>query len=78
MAMRILLADDHMILRQGLRAFVEKSGFEVVGEASEGTEPLRMAQTLKPDVAVLDLDDADDERSRGRSPDRRRRERIRC
>ena len=53
--MRILLADDHMIVRQGLRAWVEKSGFEVVGEASDGTEALRMAQTLKPDVAVLDL-----------------------
>lgn len=55
MAMRILLADDHCIVRQGLRAWVERAGFEVVGEAADGTEALRMVQSLKPDVAVLDL-----------------------
>jgi len=55
MALRILLADDHMIVRQGLRALLEKAGFEVVGEATDGQEAVTLAQKLKPDVAVLDL-----------------------
>jgi DNA-binding NarL/FixJ family response regulator len=55
MPTRILLADDHCIVRQGLRAWVERAGFEVVGEASDGAEALRLARTLKPDVAVFDL-----------------------
>ena len=55
MATRILLADDHCIVRQGLRAWIERAGFEVVGEASDGAEALKLARTLKPDVAVFDL-----------------------
>jgi DNA-binding NarL/FixJ family response regulator len=55
MPTRILLADDHIIVRQGLRAWVERAGFEVIGEASDGAEALKLAQTLKPDVAVFDL-----------------------
>lgn len=55
MPTRILLADDHCIVRQGLRAWVERAGFEVVGEASDGAEALRLARTLKPDVSVFDL-----------------------
>ena len=53
--MRVLLADDHQIVRQGLRGLLEKAGHEVVGEASDGHEALRLARTLSPDVAVLDL-----------------------
>jgi two-component system response regulator NreC len=55
MALRILLADDHCIVRQGLRALLERSGFEVVGEAADGQEAVKLAESLRPDVAVLDL-----------------------
>jgi DNA-binding NarL/FixJ family response regulator len=55
MPLRILLADDHMIVRQGLRALLERAGFEVVGEATDGQEAVALAEKLKPDVAVLDL-----------------------
>ena len=55
MALRILLADDHCIVRQGLRALLESAGFEVIGEAADGQEAVRLVETLKPDVVVLDL-----------------------
>ena len=55
MRCRVLLAEDHQIVRQGLRALLEKSGHEVVGEASDGHEACKLAQTLQPGVAVLDL-----------------------
>jgi DNA-binding NarL/FixJ family response regulator len=53
--MRVLLAEDHQIVRQGLRGLLEKAGHEVVGEAADGHEALRLARTLCPDIAVLDL-----------------------
>ncbi len=52
---RILLADDHQIFRQGLRGLLEKAGHEVVGEASDGREALKLARSLNPEIAVLDL-----------------------
>lgn len=55
MPLRVLLADDHQIVRQGLRALLEREGLEVVGEAADGREAVRLAQALSPDVAVLDL-----------------------
>jgi len=55
MPTRILLADDHQILRQGLKAILEREEFKVVGEASDGLEAVRCAQESHPDVAVLDL-----------------------
>jgi two-component system response regulator NreC len=55
MPTRILLADDHQIVRQGLRALLENEGFAVMAEASDGHEAVRLAQTLKPDVSVLDV-----------------------
>lgn len=55
MALRILLADDHQIVRQGFRAVLEQEGFVVVGEATNGEEAVRLAQVLQPDIAVLDL-----------------------
>lgn len=55
MPLRILLADDHVIVRQGLRALLEREGFDVVAEASNGHEAARLAQDHHPDVAVLDL-----------------------
>lgn len=53
--MRVLLADDHQIVREGLRALLEKAGHEVVGEAGDGHEACKLARTLKADIAVLDL-----------------------
>lgn len=55
MAIRVLLADDHAVVRQGLRALLERAGFEVIGEASDGEEAVRLAEEHKPHVAVLDL-----------------------
>lgn len=53
---RILLADDHTVLRSGLRALLAAQGdLEVAGEAADGGEALRLAQTLKPDVVVMDI-----------------------
>ena len=55
MSFRIVLADDHLIVRQGLRALLEKEGLNVVAEAENGREAVRLAQMHKPDVVVLDL-----------------------
>lgn len=55
MPLRIMLADDHSILRQGLRLLLEREGMQVVAEAADGREAVRLAQAHKPDVAVLDL-----------------------
>jgi len=53
---RIVLADDHAAMRHGLRLVLEQQpDFEVVGEASDGREAVALAETLKPDVAVLDI-----------------------
>jgi two-component system, NarL family, response regulator NreC len=52
---RILLADDHNILRDGLRLLLERQGFVVVAEASDGREAVRMAEEHRPDVAVMDV-----------------------
>jgi len=53
--LRILLADDHHVVRQALRALLERHGFEIVAEASDGRTAAEMAATLQPDVAVLDV-----------------------
>jgi DNA-binding NarL/FixJ family response regulator len=55
MRCRVLLADDHQLFRQGLRGLLENAGHEIVGEAADGREALKLAQSLRPDVAVLDL-----------------------
>lgn len=53
---RILLADDHTVIRNGLRVLLERQpGFEVVGEASHGREAVEMARSLNPNVAVVDV-----------------------
>jgi two-component system, NarL family, nitrate/nitrite response regulator NarL len=55
-SVRILVADDHPIFRDGLRKLLEaEKDFKVVGEASDGGEAIEMAQQLKPDVLLLDL-----------------------
>lgn len=55
MAARILLADDHTIVRQGLRLLLQREGFDVIAEASNGHEAARLASETCPDVAVLDF-----------------------
>ena len=53
---RILIADDHLIIRQGLRLILEtEDGFDLVGEASDGAEALRLCADLHPDVVLMDL-----------------------
>jgi two-component system, NarL family, response regulator NreC len=55
MPVRILLVDDHQLVRQGLRALLEREQFNVVAEASDGHEAIKQALALRPDVAVLDV-----------------------
>jgi DNA-binding NarL/FixJ family response regulator len=56
MNIRILLADDHALVRAGLRALIrEMRGMEVVGEAEDGDEALRLIAELHPDVALVDI-----------------------
>ena len=55
MSLHILLADDHLIVRQGLKVLLEREGFTVVGEASDGREAVRLAQKLCPVIALLDF-----------------------
>jgi DNA-binding NarL/FixJ family response regulator len=53
---RILIAEDHLMVRAGIRALLEKVGdFTILGEASNGQEALEMTETLKPDVLVMDI-----------------------
>ena len=55
MPLRILLADDHDVVRHGFRAILERGGFEVAAEAADGREAVRLAAAERPDIAVLDL-----------------------
>jgi two-component system, NarL family, response regulator LiaR len=53
---RVLLADDHWVVRQGLRMFLERdAAFEIVGEAEDGAAAVRMATQLRPNVVLMDL-----------------------
>jgi two-component system, NarL family, response regulator LiaR len=53
---RVLIVDDHAVVREGLRTFLElQDGLEVVGEAADGLEGVQEAQRLRPDVILMDL-----------------------
>jgi NarL family two-component system response regulator LiaR len=55
-AIRVLIVDDHAVVREGLRTFLElQDGIAVAGEASDGEEAVRQAEALKPDVVLMDL-----------------------
>ena len=55
MTIRLVLADDHVLVRQGLRTLLEGAGFVVAGEAADGREAVRLVRTENPDVAVIDI-----------------------
>lgn len=56
MTIRILIADDHSLIRTGLRTILNaQPGLEIVGEAADGNEALRLAQLLRPDVVLTDI-----------------------
>ena len=56
MAIRLVIADDHSVVRQGLRMFLGTDPeIEIVGEAGDGAEALRLARQLQPDVVLMDL-----------------------
>lgn len=55
MGLRLLLADDHLVVREGLKSLLERKGYRVVGEASDGREAIELARRLGPDICILDL-----------------------
>jgi DNA-binding NarL/FixJ family response regulator len=55
MSIRLLICDDHQVIRTGLAALLAGTEIEIVGEADSGKEALRLAQKLKPDVVLLDI-----------------------
>ena len=55
MSIRVILADDHVMIHHGLKVILETEGFQVVGEASNGIDAVGLCQKLRPDVAVLDI-----------------------
>jgi DNA-binding NarL/FixJ family response regulator len=55
MKIKVLLADDHQIVREGLRSLLEQNGMEVTGEAKNGEEAVALAVKLSPDIVILDI-----------------------
>ena len=55
MAVRVLIADDHEMFRQGLRVLLEEEGFQFVAEASNGREAVQLCEQYHPEVAILDI-----------------------
>ncbi|MCU0499337.1 MAG: response regulator transcription factor [Anaerolineae bacterium] len=53
--MRVLLAEDHNMVRQGTRLYLEKMGVEVIGEAATGRQAVELARALQPDVVIMDI-----------------------
>src|SRR2546421_3074347 len=52
---RILLVEDHALVRSGIRALLEKEGMEIVGEAADGLEAVRVAADSEPDLILMDV-----------------------
>lgn len=52
---RVVLAEDHKLVRQGTRAYLESVGVDVVGEAANGVEAVKLARELQPDVVIMDI-----------------------
>jgi two-component system response regulator NreC len=55
MKTRVVLADNHVVVRQGVKSLLEREGFLVVGEAGDGQDLIRLAKELQPDAVVLDI-----------------------
>lgn len=55
MSIRLVLADDHRMLRESLRRSMEEEGFEVLAEAGDGDEAVRLARSMRPDVVLMDV-----------------------
>jgi DNA-binding NarL/FixJ family response regulator len=55
MPIRVVLGDDHVLVRQGLRSLLEREKFQVVAEASDGQEVIRHAEAVHPDIAIIDI-----------------------
>lgn len=55
MSIRVVLADDHILVRQGLKSLLEREKIQVVAEASDGQEVVRLTETHHPDIAVIDI-----------------------
>jgi DNA-binding NarL/FixJ family response regulator len=55
MTATILIADDHRLLREGLRALLEREGFQVIAEADNGRSAVQLAKKLKPDIVITDI-----------------------
>ena len=53
--MRILLAEDHLIVRQGIKLYLQNKGETIIGEATNGREAVEMARSLHPDVIIMDI-----------------------
>ena len=69
-AMRVLVADDHEVVRRGLCSLIEgQPGWKVAAEAADGREAVEKTRALKPDLTVMDISMPVDERSRGHTPD---------
>jgi len=55
MKIRVVIADNHVLVRQGVKSLLEREGFQVVGEAGDGQDVVRLAKELQPDVCLLDI-----------------------
>lgn len=55
MGLSVLLADDHVLVRQGLRSLLDREKIQVIAEASDGQEVIRLAEAHHPDVAIMDI-----------------------
>ncbi len=55
MSLRLILVDDHKMLREGLRRSLEELGFSVIAEAGDGEEGVRLAAAMRPDVMLMDV-----------------------